>query len=164
MADAYGFTGLRLDAATGLLNAQNRWYNPATGLWETQDPLGLAGGSVQIDDHVGNDPTNLVDPSGLSWMPDPSQLNSGLAMGAAALGASLMSRGYNGAQLNQALQEFWRQNGVTLVDWQGPTDLGLQRPRRGRQAGGHAARTICGYRSGIAAMSKSFRASCPSLQ
>jgi ribosome modulation factor len=42
--------------------------------------------------------------------------------------------------------------------------LGLQRPRRGRQAGGRAARTIRGYRSGIAGMSKSFRASCPSLQ
>ncbi len=70
-ADPYGFTGLRLDAATGLLNAQNRWYNPATGLWETQDPSGFAAGSVNLAEYVGNDPTNYVDPTGLIPVPPP---------------------------------------------------------------------------------------------
>jgi RHS repeat-associated protein len=64
-ADPYGYTGLWQDAATGLLKAQERWYNPATGLWETQDPISLAGGLVKVDDYVGNDPTNFVDPLGL---------------------------------------------------------------------------------------------------
>jgi RHS repeat-associated protein len=69
-ADPYGYTGFWQDVATGLLKAQERWYNPATGLWETQDPIGFAGGLLKLDDYVGNDPTNLLDPSGLEPPPN----------------------------------------------------------------------------------------------
>ena len=46
----------------------HRWYNAQTGQWLTQDPLGLQAGSNPRE-YVNNDPTNLVDPSGMDRQP-----------------------------------------------------------------------------------------------
>ena len=37
----FGFDGAMLDTATGLQYDLNRWYDPTTGRWMSQDPLGL---------------------------------------------------------------------------------------------------------------------------
>lgn len=57
-----GFTGQRLDAATGLYNYNARLYDPLLGRFYAPDPLGEHAGSYG---YVGNDPVNFTDPSGL---------------------------------------------------------------------------------------------------
>lgn len=60
------FTGKYRDLVTGLQYNINRWYDPATGRWVSADPIGFAGGDVNLYRYVGNGPTNGTDPSGLS--------------------------------------------------------------------------------------------------
>ena len=42
-----------------------RWYDPQTGRWLSQDPIGFAAGDANLYRYVGNSPTNATDPSGL---------------------------------------------------------------------------------------------------
>ncbi len=58
---------------TGWLEYTFRLYNPATGRWASQDPIGEEGG-INLYGFVGNNPVNLVDPLGLvewwnAWIP-----------------------------------------------------------------------------------------------
>lgn len=48
----------------GFTYFRNRWYDPATGRFLTQDPIGLAGG-VNLYAYAGNNPTTFSDPYGL---------------------------------------------------------------------------------------------------
>jgi RHS repeat-associated protein len=59
----YRFAGYRLDAATGLYYVHARMYSPALGRFLQPDPIGIAGGA-NLYAYVGNDPINLVDPTG----------------------------------------------------------------------------------------------------
>jgi RHS repeat-associated protein len=59
------YDGYQYEAATGLDYTEARWYNPSTGTWQTQDPAGFAAGQANLNQYVGNDPTNLTDPTGL---------------------------------------------------------------------------------------------------
>jgi RHS repeat-associated protein len=61
----FGYTGKLLDETTGLQNNLNRWLDPATGRWISQDPIGFAAGDANLYRYVGNSPTNFVDPTGL---------------------------------------------------------------------------------------------------
>jgi RHS repeat-associated protein len=69
----FGFTGHYFDRATGLGLPQYRGYDPSLGRWLSKDPLGLDGG-LNLYGYVNNDPSNLLDPTGLSpigcdWFP-----------------------------------------------------------------------------------------------
>jgi hypothetical protein len=46
-------------------------YDPETGRWTTQDPIGFSAGDYNLFRYVGNNPTNLTDPSGLAAPPPP---------------------------------------------------------------------------------------------
>jgi RHS repeat-associated protein len=61
----YQYDAYQYEATTGLDYVNARWYNPTTGTWQTQDPLGFAGGLANLRQYVGNNPTNLSDPTGL---------------------------------------------------------------------------------------------------
>jgi RHS repeat-associated protein len=61
----FGFTGQLFDTATGLQNNLNRWYDPATGTWLSQDPKGFAAGDANLQRYVGNGATYHTDPMGL---------------------------------------------------------------------------------------------------
>src|ERR1700677_474256 len=50
---------------TGLYYARARYYNPQTGQWMSQDPLGFDAGDSNLSRYVNNAPTNATDPSGL---------------------------------------------------------------------------------------------------
>ena len=65
----FGFDGMRYDAATGLNITEHRFYDPRTGNWISQDPLGFNGGQTNLSEFVGNSPTNATDPTGMaqSW-------------------------------------------------------------------------------------------------
>jgi RHS repeat-associated protein len=53
------------DDGAGLLGMQARAYDPATGRFTSRDPLGVLSGDVNRDRYAENNPTGLVDPSGL---------------------------------------------------------------------------------------------------
>ncbi len=47
------------------LYVRGRFYNPVTGRWLSQDPLGFGGGDYNLYRYVANNPINHTDPSGL---------------------------------------------------------------------------------------------------
>jgi RHS repeat-associated protein len=59
-----------IDTTTGLYYVRARWYDPAMARFNSQDPIGLAGG-MNTYAYVGNDPVNRRDPSGLMFGQDP---------------------------------------------------------------------------------------------
>jgi len=63
---------LNTTIALAIQNNQNRWYEPVTAGWLTQDPSGHAD-DVNLYRYVGNGPMGAVDPSGLClvgpWSP-----------------------------------------------------------------------------------------------
>jgi RHS repeat-associated protein len=61
----YKYTGRENDAATGLYDYHNRWYDPKAGVFVEQDPLGFAAGDANLSRYVGNSPTIYVHPYGL---------------------------------------------------------------------------------------------------
>jgi RHS repeat-associated protein len=61
----YAYTGKFFDEITDLQWNLNRWYDPQTGQWMTQDPIGFNGGDVNLYRYVGNDVINMVDTEGL---------------------------------------------------------------------------------------------------
>lgn len=63
----FGFTGRPFDAATGLQNNLNRWYDPAVGRWLSPDPLGLSAGDPNLFRYIHNSPGDSTDPTGLYW-------------------------------------------------------------------------------------------------
>jgi RHS repeat-associated protein len=78
----YQFSTKRYDDQTGLAYFGYRFYSPELGRWISRDPIGFAGGDVNLYGYVGNSPPNKVDPLGLadvgmawwpSWPPDASQ-------------------------------------------------------------------------------------------
>jgi len=60
-----GFGGGLYDPATQLINFLKRWYDPAATVWISADPTGFRAGDMNESRYVGNDPTNLQDPTGL---------------------------------------------------------------------------------------------------
>ncbi|KLU02240.1 biogenesis of outer membrane [Rhodopirellula islandica] len=62
----FGYTGRDWDADADLQNNRARWYDPATGRWLSNDPIGFAAGDANLYRYVGNGPTNAIDPSGLA--------------------------------------------------------------------------------------------------
>ena len=62
----FAYTGRALDQLTGLQSNLHRWYDPATGRWMSEDPIGFEGRDGNLYAYVGNGPVNGVDPSGLA--------------------------------------------------------------------------------------------------
>ena len=51
---------------TGTMYRRNRYYDPATGRFTQEDPIGLAGG-LNLYGYAGGDPVNFSDPFGLCY-------------------------------------------------------------------------------------------------
>jgi RHS repeat-associated protein len=60
------FSGREWDAETGLYYYRARYYDPKTGRFISEDPIGLDGDDVNFYTYVWNRPTNFVDPGGLA--------------------------------------------------------------------------------------------------
>jgi RHS repeat-associated protein len=61
---SYDYTGRELDP-TGLYYYRARYYDPSTGRFISEDPIGFLGGSASLYSYVANSPQNFVDPRGL---------------------------------------------------------------------------------------------------
>jgi len=65
LGDRYKFTGREYDSITGLYYNRARYYDPRTGSWTSQDPLGFAAEEENLYRYVANDPIDATDPSGM---------------------------------------------------------------------------------------------------
>jgi len=65
----FTFAGGSLDSATTLYTFGTRYYDPSLGRWTQQDPVGGSLGDLNSANrytYAGDDPVNMVDPSGKS--------------------------------------------------------------------------------------------------
>jgi len=62
--EQFRYTGRRFDSETGLYYYRARYYAPQLGRFLMTDPVGYAS-DLNLYAYVGNDPTDLVDPTGL---------------------------------------------------------------------------------------------------
>jgi RHS repeat-associated protein len=65
-----GFAGGLYDADTGLVRFGVRDYDATTGRWTIKDKIAFAGNDANLYRYARNDPTNSVDPLGLSTIGD----------------------------------------------------------------------------------------------
>ena len=65
IGNRFTFQGREISWATGLFNFRARWYDPETGRWLSNDPIGIAGGLNQYA-FCKNSSVNVVDPHGRS--------------------------------------------------------------------------------------------------
>ena len=56
------------DDDVGLMWYRARWYDPETGRFVSEDPIGFSAGDANLNRCVGNSPANGTDPSGKSWI------------------------------------------------------------------------------------------------
>ena len=64
IATSYRYTGREYDEETGLYYYRNRWYDPEIGRFISEDPVGFAGGDINLYSYVGNNPLSFIDPYG----------------------------------------------------------------------------------------------------
>ena len=62
----FGFAGGLYDADTRLVKFGYRDYDPEIGRWIAKDPIGFAGGDIDLYGYVQNNPVNFIDPDGLA--------------------------------------------------------------------------------------------------
>jgi RHS repeat-associated protein len=67
----FGFAGGLYDHETGLVRFGSRDYCPEVGRWTTKDPI-LVFAGPNLYAYVGNNPVNLIDPSGNRPDDDPA--------------------------------------------------------------------------------------------
>jgi RHS repeat-associated protein len=63
-ANTYAYTGREWDKEIGLYYYRARYYDPMEGRFISRDPIGFAGGDVNVYRYVQNNSINLIDPSG----------------------------------------------------------------------------------------------------
>ena len=57
-------------------NANARYYDPIDGVFISKDPIGYAGGDVNLYRYTGNNPINYTDPSGLAVFENAEELTN----------------------------------------------------------------------------------------
>jgi RHS repeat-associated protein len=99
-SNRYTFTG-REDDGTGLLYYRNRYYDPQTGRFISQDPIGQAGGT-NLYQYALSSPTTYTDPSGNSPLIAGCVIGGLLDGGLDYLTQRLSGRKVNWGQVGQA--------------------------------------------------------------
>ena len=93
----YQFTGREFDSFSGLQFSRARFYDPRLGRFISEDPIGFAGGDVNLYGYVRNQPYIFRDPMGLypgvDVVPNPNIWGPAAARLAAAGGALLSAAG-----------------------------------------------------------------------
>ena len=66
VANPFTYTGREQDAETGLYYYRARFYDPETGRFLSEDPIGVFNADQNLFSYVGNNPLNANDPWGLT--------------------------------------------------------------------------------------------------
>ena len=64
--DRFKFTGREFSPELGIYYYRARWYDPGSGRFISQDPIGFSAGDANLYRYVGNAPGDATDPEGLS--------------------------------------------------------------------------------------------------
>ncbi|RKG82245.1 hypothetical protein D7W79_03040 [Corallococcus exercitus] len=120
----FGFAGGLYDRDTKLTRFGARDYDAETGRWTAKDPIRFAGGDSNLYAYVGNDPVNLIDPSGRFAGPTPvvtvaagASLNWVTGAGLAFSGGWLAGTWLNENFLEAPIQAFlWKHFGDGGLD------------------------------------------------
>jgi RHS repeat-associated protein len=64
--DRFEYAGMQYDAVIGQYYDEARWYRAGTGRFSRLDPMGFGGGDSNLYRYADNDPSNEIDPDGLS--------------------------------------------------------------------------------------------------
>lgn len=64
LINPYAFTGREFDSESGLYFYRARYYDPNSGRFMSEDPIGFAGEDINLYRYVGNNPINGTDPLG----------------------------------------------------------------------------------------------------
>jgi len=67
----FAFTSRDYDSESGLYFYRGRYYDPKVGRFINRDPIGFAGGDVNLFRYVQNNSVNFIDPEGLSLPNQP---------------------------------------------------------------------------------------------
>jgi RHS repeat-associated protein len=92
----YTYTGREWDRETGLYYYRARYYDPMEGRFVSKDPIGFAGGDVNLFAYVKSNPVNFIDPMGLDAIPAPWGGAWGGAAEGVGTGASVSACGVFG--------------------------------------------------------------------
>ena len=85
----FQYTGREFDPETGLNYDRARYYNPTTGRFLSEDPIGFYGGN-NFYRYVENNPADLIDPFGLwSW----TGVGAGVGGALGGIGGALLGAG-----------------------------------------------------------------------
>ncbi len=95
----YTYTGREWDQEVGLYFYRARYYDARAGRFITKDPIGFAGGDVNLYAYVGNNPATWVDPYGLLGLGD---IWSGISNGLKPVGTGTMVGAIIGGGLGTA--------------------------------------------------------------
>jgi len=63
----FQYSGREFDTETGLYYDRARYYDPSSGRFISEDPIGFSGSGPNFYGYVANNPVVLTDPSGLTW-------------------------------------------------------------------------------------------------
>lgn len=104
----YGFAGRQFDIESGKYYNRARMYDPNTGRFMSQDPIGLEAGDTNLYRYAFNNPLMYLDPTGkVAIVDDLLEITLGVATVGAAVGvASALSTLAAGGSGTQAIQAF----------------------------------------------------------
>jgi RHS repeat-associated protein len=105
---SFGFTGQRFDPETGLYYYKNRYYLPTIGRFLQPDPIGYAGGDLNLYAYVNNSPQVSTDPLGL-WPSTPRPTGPGLPAPSASPSPPAASQ--QGGS-NTSTKNFWTRRAI----------------------------------------------------
>lgn len=109
MINPYTYTGREHDTESGLYYYRARYYDPTIGRFMQEDPIGFAGGDINLYNYVGNNGVNFIDPTGESLL----QAGAWLLLGV---------QGYNMYATYANFSNGYYQNPYT-GEWEAPIDF-----------------------------------------
>ena len=110
----YAFTGRELDPETGLYFYRARYYDPNSGRFISEDPIGISGGDFNFYKYSVNNPANRIDPFGLQDFGYADDYVSILYDSPAALELNRDAENY-GRAVQKGLKNLYIASGVIVV-------------------------------------------------